>query len=109
MNNSAPFMLLRARPAEAIRPRFGAWFQHAHRGDVARIPGITSVTQGLTPAGTWLGIYTFASTDTVQAALSSPEAAYARGTWEQWGMELEELRIEIFAPLFPLAIYQSAC
>jgi hypothetical protein len=43
----------------------------------------------------------------VQSALQSPQAAYARGTWEQWAPHLEELTIEIWATLFPMPVYRS--
>ena len=62
---------------------------------------------GHTPTGTCLGFYSFESAEVVQSALSSAEAAYARGTWERWAPQLEELLIEIYAPLLPLPIYQS--
>ena len=107
MDNSQPMMLLRARPREDVRAAFFAWFRDVHLRDVEKIPGIRSVESGTTAAGTKLGMYSFESSDVVQSALSSPEAAYARGTWERWAPHLEELLIEIFAPLFPLPVYQS--
>ena len=107
MNDGRPFLLLRARPVDEARGRFERWFREAHLKDVRKIPGIAVVQSGRTPAGTRLGFYTFEDTEHVQPALASPEAAYARGTWEQWAPHLEELQIEIFASLFPLPIYQS--
>jgi hypothetical protein len=100
-------MLLRARPRDGARDRFDAWFSDSHLRDVAAIPGIVEVQAGRTPAGTRLGFYSFDSAAVVQSALASAEAAYARGTWEQWAPHLEELFIEIYAPLLPLPIYQS--
>src|SRR5206468_416941 len=97
----------RASPSPAVSSAFGEWFRRVHLADAGRIPGIVRVQAGRTPAGTYLGLYTFADSDIVQAALASPEAAYARGTWEQWAGELQELTIEILAPLFPLPIYES--
>jgi hypothetical protein len=109
MNGSSrPFMLLRVRPRPGAPREFAPWFHDVHLADARRIPGLLAVRSGTTPGGTLLGFYTFESAETVQQALSSPEAAYARGTWEQWGAQLEELRVEIFAPLYPLPIFQSA-
>lgn len=102
-----PFLLVRARPKPGARERFEPWFRDVHLADAAKIPGIREVQGAATAAGTRLGFYTFESADAVQAALSSPEAAYARGTWEAWAGDLEELGIEIWAPLFPLPIYQA--
>ncbi len=109
MNSNQPFLLVRARAKPEARERFGRWFRQVHLRDVARIPGFVRFQAGHTVAETLLGVYTFESTEVVQSALASSEAAYARGTWEQWAPELEELSIELFAPLFPLPIYQSVC
>ncbi len=108
MNDTLPFLLVRARPKPGVRERFEPWFRQVHLRDVFAIPGIVRVRCGFTPAGTALGFYSFESNDAVQTALSSSEAAYARGTWERWAPDLDELLIEIFAPLYPLPIYQSA-
>ena len=109
IGDSSPFLLIRARARPASRDRFERWFREAHLRDVSRIPGIVRIQSGTTAAGTKLGFYSFAGADVVQSALSSPEAAYARGAWEPWTSELEELSLEIFAPLFPLPIYRAAC
>jgi hypothetical protein len=102
-----PFMLVRARLTGERRQEFAAWFQGVHVRDIRRIPGVTGVRYGRTPGGTWLGLYSFRDAEAVQAALASPEAAYARGTWEQWGDGVEEISLEIFAPLAPLPLYRA--
>lgn len=101
-------MLLRARVQPDIDARFAPWFREVHLRDVARIPGVVEVQSGRTAGGTRLGFYTFEGSDVVQAALASPEASYARGTWEQWSGQLDELSIELWAALFPLPLYQNA-
>lgn len=98
-------MLLRARPTDEIRDQFAAWFRKVHLRDVERIPGVAHVASGKTPGGVYLGFYTFKGSEEVQQALASPQAAYARGTWDQWSARLEELFIEIWAPLGPLPLY----
>lgn len=103
----SPFMLLRARPRPGAEERFDAWFRAVHLEDVRRIPGISAVHSARTPGGTRLGFYAFADADSVQTALQSPQAAYARGTWEQWAPHLEELAIEIWATLFPMPMYRA--
>ncbi len=108
MNESQPFLLVRARPRPEAAERLTAWFRESHLRDVRRIPGIVQTEWGRLAGGTLLGLYSFESADVVGAALASPQAAYARGTWERWASDLEELSIEIFAPLIPLPIYQSA-
>jgi len=106
--DTLPFLLVRARPKPGARERFEPWFRQVHMRDAAAIPGIVRIRGGFTPAGTALGFFSFESNDAVQIGLSSAEAGYARGTWEQWAPDLDELQIEIFATLSPLPIYQSA-
>lgn len=105
MDNERPLMLLRARIAEDDSGGFARWFQGVHMTDARRIPGVARVEAARTPDGTWLGMYTFESAEKLQAALGSPEAAYARGTWDRWAPRLEELSIEMFAPVRMPPIY----
>jgi hypothetical protein len=107
MNDDRPFLLLRARVKEEERDRFAKWFRAVHLHDVERIPGIVAVQSGRLAGGTHIGFYSFESSDTVQGALASPEAAYARGTWERWAPHMEELAIEIWAALGPLGLYHG--
>ena len=102
-----PLMLLRARPAPAIRTEFEPWFRTVHMKDVSRIPGIIEARSARTAAGTHLGFFTFESAEVVQSAMASVEAAAARSAWERWGNNLEELHVEIFAPLFSLPMYRT--
>ncbi|MDZ7727651.1 MAG: hypothetical protein U5Q44_05320 [Dehalococcoidia bacterium] len=83
---------------------FAHWFTTVHLRDVRRIPGFTTIEYGQTPSGAWLGFYTFESADSVNETLSSPEAAYSRGTWEQWAMALEELVVEMLVPVPPVSL-----
>lgn len=102
-----PLLLIRARIQPDARQRFRAWLRAVHLRDAGRIPGVASVRFGETPPGTHLGVYTFESSEVVQAALSSPEAAYTRGTWDQWAGSLDELHVEIFAPLLPMSVFNQ--
>jgi hypothetical protein len=102
-----PFLLVRAVPLPEEKDAFAYWFRTVHLRDASRIPGFQTIESARTPGGVWLGVYTFHSAESVQATLSSPEAAYARGTWEQWASRLEELAVEIFAPMVPLPLYHS--
>ncbi|MCC6381014.1 MAG: hypothetical protein IT304_00820 [Dehalococcoidia bacterium] len=107
MRGDTPFMLLRARTKPGAAARFDRWFREVHLRDVEKIPGVVSVRGGRTAGGTQLGLYEFAAAEVVQAALGSPEAAYARGTWEQWAGDLEELLIEMWAPVGPALLFRE--
>jgi hypothetical protein len=101
MSGPAPFFVVRAVPRQAVREEFLRWARTVHLRDVRRIPGIAAVRWGLTPGGTMLTVLVFADADAVRGALESPEAAYARGTWERWVPHLEEFQVELYAPLEP--------
>lgn len=107
MNDDTPLLLVRAHPKAAARTSFRRWFLSAHLKDVRKIPGIALIESGETAGGTTLGFYSFENVNAVQTALSSPEAAYARGTWEQWAGSLDELLIEIWAPTVPLPLFHG--
>lgn len=107
MDDQQPFMLVRARARVAARRAFDEWFGAVHLQDIARIPGVTNVRKGHNGDGTLLAIYGFASTDAVQPALASPQAAYARGTWERWQPELEELLIELWSAASPIPLFHG--
>jgi hypothetical protein len=108
MPDHRPFMLLRARAKDSVRAEFGRWFEDTHLRDVAKIPGIVRVRKGTTEDGTRLALYSFADAEAVQPALASPEAAYARGTWEHWQPHLEELLIELWSATFTIPLYRNA-
>ncbi len=107
MEPHLPFLLVRAVPVPEEREAFGRWFRHVHLRDVRRIPGFKSIHHAEGHDGSLIGLYTFRDAGGVQATLSSPEAAYARGTWEQWTPVLEELAVEVFVPMVPLPLYHS--
>lgn len=107
MDDQQPFMLLRARAKPERRLEFDTWFGEVHLRDVAKIPGVTRVRKGGNADGTRLAIYGFESVGVVQPALASLEAAYARGTWERWQPDLEELLIELWSATFPIPIYRE--
>ena len=108
MIDARPFMLLRARTRPGVRDEFDAWFEAVHLADVARIPGVVRIRKGAMPDGTRMAVYSFEDADTLQTALASPEAAYARGTWERWQPDMEELLIELWSAAFTLPLYRTA-
>jgi len=109
MNSEAPMLVMRADPKPESRPGFRAWLLGSHLAEARKIPGMRDVTAGVSPGGTWYVFYEFSSTETFEQALSSPEAAYTRGTWERWDDELEGRTIEVWAPLVasPIQVRQN--
>jgi hypothetical protein len=98
---------MRAHPFAEHTDEFRTWFRGVHPGDARKIPGIAQIEMAETAAGTFLALYSFDGAEAVQVALASPQAAYARGTIEQWTAKLEELQIEMFTPLGALPIFSS--
>lgn len=107
MDAGHPFLLVRAVPYPEERDAFGRWFTRTHLADVRRIPGFGTVRHGRSHDGGFLGVYTFLDASKIQETLSSPEAAYARGTWETWARSLDELVVEVIAPLVPIRLYHG--
>lgn len=107
MGSERPFLLVRTRAKPEARERFTEWYLGEHLQDVRKIPGVVDVMTGHTSLGTRLGWYFFESSEQVQPALSSPEAAFTRGAWQRWAADLEELGIELYGALFPLPLYHG--
>lgn len=107
MKPGQPFLLMRARPLPEHTDAFRQWFRGVHLGDARKIPGISQIEATETSGGTFLALYSFDGAEAVQVALASPQAAYTRGTIEQWTAKLEELQIEMFTPLGALPIFSS--
>jgi hypothetical protein len=93
-------MVVRSAVSESVGPRFRTWYTSVHIPDVLTIPGVEGyrIVCGL-PANRMVTVYNFSDGSVVQTALNSPQAFYARGTWEQWRQHLEELSVEIYTPL----------
>lgn len=107
MNTGRPMMLLRARTRADVREEFDRWFDTVQKENVRSIPGIARVLSGRANGGTRLGIYLFDSAEAVQPALSSPQAAYTRGTWQRWQADMEEMSIELWAGVVTMSMYEE--
>jgi len=107
VNTGLPMMLLRARIQPHLRDEFDRWFDTEHLANVRRIPGIARAMVGRTSGPTRLGVFFFMSAEAVQPALSSPQAAYTRGTWARWQEHLEEMSLELWAQVVTMPIYEE--
>ena len=106
--NDRPSLWVRARIEPSQLEAFEAWYLATHLPNVLRIPGIVRaqrVRGTHDPAGTHLMMFEFASDTAVQPALASPEAQHARGDWDRWRPHLQELSVEIYAPLGAIDTY----
>lgn len=102
-----PVMVMRARPLAGQAEVFFRWVREVHVRDTRAVPGVVAVRAALTPCGEVLAVYVLRDGEAVGQALQSAEAAYARGTLEQWADRLAELRFEIYAPVPPLRVFAS--
>jgi quinol monooxygenase YgiN len=100
-------LVMRARPLPAELEGFVRWAVAAHARDTRVVPGVAAVEVGRAPGGVVLVLYIFEDAEAVQRALQSPEAAYARGTLEQWAGRVTELQFEMLGPLAPLPQFAS--
>ena len=54
----------------------------------------------------WTALYEFADEESVQDAMTSPQARVARQDWERWLPHVSELTVEVYACLTPLPTYE---
>jgi quinol monooxygenase YgiN len=102
-----PVLLMRASPRPEYFEEFLRWVREVHARDTRAVPGVAAVTVARAPQGVVLVGYVFADAAAVPVALQSAEAAYARGTLEQWAGRVTEIRFEMYAPLAPLPAFAS--
>lgn len=106
--NQRPTLWVRARISPALMDEFEAWHAQTHLPHVLDIPGIVRarrVRGAHDLAGTHLMMFEFVDDSAVQPALASQEAQRARQDWDRWRADLQELSIEIYAPLGPIDTY----
>ena len=101
-----PFLLVRARIDPAAFPRFIRWYYGTLQPHMLAIPGIVAAHAVIRRGedNVWLRIYEFAGEGEVQAALESDEARQARDDWAKWSEHVEDLSIEVYAPLAAAAV-----
>ncbi|MCL6645325.1 MAG: hypothetical protein K6U88_10185 [Dehalococcoidia bacterium] len=102
-----PLLVMRAWPAPEHFAAFRRWAREVHARDTAAVPGVKRVEVGLAPQGVVLVVYVFEDADSVPVALQSPEAAYARGTLQQWPGKVHEVRFEMLAAVTPQPAFAS--
>lgn len=102
-----PLLVMRAWPAPEHFAAFRRWAREVHARDTAAVPGVKRVEVGLAPQGVVLVVYVFEDADSVPVALQSPEAAYARGTLQQWLGKVYEVRFEMLAAVAPEQAFAS--
>jgi hypothetical protein len=99
---------VQARLAASVIDEFEAWHAATHLPHVLQIPGIVAARRVRRPSdlpGTHIMLYEFRNESAVQPALASAQAQLARRDWDRWHAHLEELSIEIYAPLGPIETY----
>jgi hypothetical protein len=107
MLGAKPYLLVRASLDPTVMDEFHRWYQEIHLPHVLDIPGIvrayrTNWARGFT---NWAAFYEFDNDESVQEALSSPQARVARLDWERWLPHVSELTVEVYASLSPLPTY----
>lgn len=106
--NTRPTLWVRARVTPEVTAEFESWYISTHLPHVLNVPGIVRaqrVRGSSDQDGSHLMVFEFADSAAVQPALSSEEAQQARKDWDHWRPHLQELSIEIYAPLSPIEAY----
>ncbi len=107
MFGSKPYLVVRAHLDPTMMGEFEQWYRDTHLRHVLDIPGIVRAYRSDWSRGNanWTALYEFASEDSVQDAMASPEATVARQDWERWLPHVTELTVEVYASLAPLPTY----
>ncbi len=102
-----PFLVVRAKVEAAIMDEFVRWYVAEHLPHVMEIPGVVRAyrSQCHRRGINWTTLYELADDSSVQVVITSVEADRARREWERWMPHVEELTVEIYAPLGPIPGY----
>lgn len=106
--NRHPTLIVRARLPPELMGEFEKWHDATHLPNVLAIPGVVGArrVRGASQIpGTHQMAFEFEDGASVQSALASQEARRARQDWTHWMAHLQELSIEIYAPLNPMPSY----
>lgn len=107
MFGSKPYLVVRASLDPEVMEEFQRWYVKVHLPHVMDIPGIVKAYRSDWNRGetNWTTLYEFASDESVQSAVASPQARLARMDWERWMPHVSELTVEVYASLGPLPTY----
>ncbi len=107
MFGTKPYLVVRAHLDPAVMDEFQRWYEETHLPHVMDIPGIVRAYRSDWSRGSanWTALYEFDGEDSVQGAISSPQATLARQDWERWLPHVSELTVEVYACLTPLPPY----
>ncbi len=107
MIGTKPYLVVRASLDPAVMDEFDRWYIDTHLPHVLDIPGIVRAyrTDWSRGKANWTALYEFASEESVQEAVASPQARVARLDWQRWMSHVSELTVEVYASLTPLPTY----
>jgi hypothetical protein len=108
MFGTKPYLVVRANLDPALIDEFELWYRETHLPHVLDIPGIVAAyrTDWSRGSTNWTALYEFASEESVEEAVNSPQAGVARQDWERWLPHVSELTVEVYACLSPLPTYK---
>ena len=103
-----PYLIVRANLDPKVMGEFEQWYAQTHLPHVMEIPGIVRAYRTTWARGNnnWTALYEFASDDSVEEAVASPQARQARQDWERWLPYVSELTVEVYASLAPVPTYE---
>ncbi len=109
MLGSKPYLVVRASLDPSVMDDFERWYRDTHLQHVLDIPGIVRAYRSDWRRGkaNWTALYEFDSEDSVQGAVTSPQARVARLDWERWLPHVSDLSVEVYASLAPLPTYHN--
>lgn len=102
-----PFLIVRASVEQSIMDDFICWYESVHLPHVMQIPGVIRAyrcnchRRGVN----WTALYELADEASVRPAIASKEADLARRDWERWLPHVQELSVEVYTALGPVATF----
>ncbi|MCZ6545233.1 MAG: hypothetical protein O6913_05975 [Chloroflexi bacterium] len=106
--NRKPAIIVSARLDPEVMEKFGAWHRDTHMPHIFAIPGISGARRVRHPnelPGTFQMEFELEDEQAIRRVMGSAEAQIAQRDWNDWAAHMHELRVEIQAPLGPLAQY----
>ena len=104
---SRPVLVVRANIEPSIMDEFVRWYETEHLPHVMGIPGVIKAYRSRCHRRgiNWTALYQLSDDASVQKVISSQEADRARRDWERWLPHVQELSVEIYAPLGPIPTF----
>ena len=106
-----PAIVVTARLNPDVMEKFEIWHRQTHLPHILAIPGIVAARRIRHPReipGTHQMRFELEDEQAIQRVMGSAEAQIAQRDWTEWASDMQELSVQIYTTLGPLAQYHLA-